>query len=201
MTERWRGVDRGGQRIAPTPTVRDGTFLGPFRKPGCIAHGTLYGIDTIWRVLLTLWWFALSFTPSLLLSTCSCVPTRSFEIAGEVTQLLDALEKFGHEIEGHHPDDPSHPIVISRLATFALRRTPPTQYTPYATEPPIIRIPYVWFHDAETNSPLVVVMQLGDKTELQNRWYPSAVRRIENTLVPDWERNHPNQRAIVRRTR
>jgi len=83
-----------------------------------------------------------------------CTDENLLEIAGEVTQLLDALEQFGHEIEGHDPDDPSHSIVISRLATFALRRTPPT-----------------------------------------------PVQRIENTLVPDWERNHPNQRAIVRRTR
>jgi hypothetical protein len=103
--------------------------------------------------------------------------------------------------EGTHPDDPSHPIVITRLATFALRRTPPTEYTPFATGPPIIRILYVWFHDDTTNESVAVVMSLGDKTTQQNHWHPAAVTRIETILVPDWERNHANHRAIVRRTR
>lgn len=51
---------------------------------------------------------------------------------------------------------------------FALRRTPPTTYTPYATSPPVIRIPYVWFADADTGEELAVVMLLGDKTDLKN---------------------------------
>lgn len=72
-----------------------------------------------------------------------CVDADHAEIAGEVTQLIDALETYGHEIEGDATDDPSHPVVTSRLAMFALRRTPPTTYTPYATSPPLIRIPYV----------------------------------------------------------
>lgn len=130
-----------------------------------------------------------------------CTDEDLLELAGEITQLIDALEQYGHEIEGDASEDPSHPIVISRLAMFALRRTPPTDYTPYATDPPIIRIPYVWFIDTATREDLAVVMLMGDKAELQNHWYPAKVAHIENTLVPAWERTHPTHQAIVRRTR
>lgn len=44
-------------------------------------------------------------------------------------------------------------------------------------------------------------MLMGDKTALQNLWYPAKVTHIENTLVPTWERAHPSHQAIVRRTR
>lgn len=115
--------------------------------------------------------------------------------------LLDARERHGHGIELEAPGDPSHPIVISRLRTFALPRTPPTGYTPYADRPPVIRIAYVWFIDANTNEEFAVVMLMGDKTKLGNNWYPSKVTTIENTLVPDWERTNPNHHAQVRRTR
>lgn len=112
------------------------------------------------------------------------------EVAGEIAALLDALEQHGHDIEGETAGDPSHQIVISRLRTFALRRTPPTNYTPYADQPPVIRIAYVWFIDTGTNEEFAVVMLMGDKTALGNNWYPSKVAAIENTLVPDWERTN-----------
>ena len=35
-----------------------------------------------------------------------------------------------NHIEGYQPGDASYPIVISRFELFALRRTPPTIYTP-----------------------------------------------------------------------
>ncbi|MBK5223454.1 MAG: hypothetical protein JJE52_11390 [Acidimicrobiia bacterium] len=130
-----------------------------------------------------------------------CADSEHMELAGEITQLLDALERHGHDIEGEAPDDPSHPIVASRLATFALRRTPPTNFTPHARTPPVIRIPYVWFVDITTNDELAVIMLMGDKAELKNHWYPAKVKHIEDVLVPGWERNHPTHRAVVRRTR
>lgn len=130
-----------------------------------------------------------------------CTDQSRLEIAGEVTQLIDALETYGHEIEGDAADDPSHPIVISRLAMFALRRTPPTAHTPYATTPPVLRIPYVWFIDSASRDHLAVVMLIGDKTTLQNHWYPANVARIENVLVPGWQRANPTHQPIVRRTR
>jgi hypothetical protein len=130
-----------------------------------------------------------------------CEDEDQSEVAGEITALLDALERHGHDVEGGTPGDPSHPIVISRLRTFALRRTPPTNYTPYADRPPVIRIAYVWFNDRSTNEEFAVVILMGDKTQLGNNWYPSKVNAIESTLVPDWERTNPNQQAQVRRTR
>lgn len=130
-----------------------------------------------------------------------CRDEDQLEVAGEITALLDALERHGHDIEGEAPGDPSHPIVISRLWTFALRRTPPTDYTPYADAPPVIRIAYVWFIDESSSEEVAVVMLMGDKTALGNNWYPSKVNDIENRLVPDWERAHPTHRAQVRRAR
>lgn len=129
-----------------------------------------------------------------------CSDEEQLEVAGEVTALLDALERHGRDIEGEAPGDPSHPIVISRLRTFALRRTPPTNYTPYATTPPVIRIAYVWFTDDAAEEP-AVVMLMGDKSALGNNWYPAKVNEIEHRLVPDWERSHPTHQAQVRRTR
>jgi hypothetical protein len=130
-----------------------------------------------------------------------CSDHDQLEVAGEITALLDALERHGHHIEGDAPGDPSHAIVISRLRTFALRRTPPTDYTPYAERPPVIRVAYVWFDDLVEGDELAVVMLMGDKTTLGNNWYPSKVHAIERALVPDWERANPTPRAQVRRTR
>ena len=62
------------------------------------------------------------------------------DLFGEVMALLRALEDYGHDIEGRQPEDASHPIVTSRFRMFALRRTPPTVHTPYAEEPPVLRI-------------------------------------------------------------
>jgi hypothetical protein len=44
-------------------------------------------------------------------------------------------------------------------------------------------------------------MLMGDKTEQKNHWYPAKVQQIETILVPEWEREHPNHRAQLRRTR
>jgi hypothetical protein len=130
-----------------------------------------------------------------------CGDEDQLEVAGDIAALLDALERHGRDIEGEAPGDPSHPIVISRLRTFPLRRTPPTDSTPYADAPPVIRIAYVWFLDEASRDEVAVVMLMGDKTALGNNWYPSKVNDIENRLVPDWERAHPTHHAQVRRTR
>ena len=63
------------------------------------------------------------------------------DLFGEVSALLLALEDYGHGIEGGQPDDASHPIVTSMYETFALRRTPPSRFTPYAASEPVLRIP------------------------------------------------------------
>ena len=125
-----------------------------------------------------------------------CQQAALQDIAGEVSQLLSALEEYGHEIEGEADEDPSHPVVTAKVQMFALRRTPPTGVTPYADGPPVLRIPYVWFfgNDGE----VAVVMMIDDKTELGNRWYPHAVARIEGELIPSWVQSHPEHRPIRR---
>ena len=112
---------------------------------------------------------------------------------------LLGLEDFGHGIEGYQTEDASHPIVTSRFQMFALRRTPPTVHTPYADEPPVLRIPYVWFDRAERGE-VAVVMLIGDKTKRGSDWYPSTVRQIEGTMIGEWHQRHPNHRAQVRRS-
>lgn len=129
-----------------------------------------------------------------------CEDPDALEIAGEVSALLGALEDHGHDLEGEAIDDPSHPIVTSRFHMYALRRTPPTAYTPYADAPPIIRIPYVWFLDHD-NDEVAVVMLMGDKKSLGNLWYPTRVNEIETRLIPRWEAANPGHHARIKRTR
>ena len=119
------------------------------------------------------------------------------DLLADVSALVMALEKYGHEIEGYQSEDASHPIVISKFQVFALRRTPPTVYTPYADHPPVLRIPYVWF-DAVDGKEVAVVMLIGDKTGLGARWYPWAIEQIEGTMIGEWHRRFPSHRVQVR---
>jgi len=129
-----------------------------------------------------------------------CEKPEAMETAGEVMALLGALEEHGRDLEGEASDDPSHPIVVSRYHMFALRRTPPTAYTPYADAPPVIRIPYVWFVDADGQE-FAVVMLMGDKTRLGSDWYQAQVNKIEDQLIGGWEKSNPGHHALIRRTR
>jgi hypothetical protein len=99
------------------------------------------------------------------------------DVFGEVMALLRALEDYGHGIEGYQTEDASHPIVISRFQMFAPRRTPPTVHTPYADEPPVLRIAYVWFDRAEGGE-VAVVMLIGDKTKSGSDWIPRPSDRL-----------------------
>ncbi|MDY7106773.1 MAG: hypothetical protein S0880_36825 [Actinomycetota bacterium] len=119
----------------------------------------------------------------------------------DVVNLVKALDGYGHEIEGDdHASDLSHPIVSSRLDLWALRRTPPTWAAPDAAGPPVLRIPYVWMSD-ERGREYALVLFIGDKTDLGNAWYPRAVTRIEGTMIPVWEGQHPGHRARPKRRR
>ncbi len=134
------------------------------------------------------------------LNAVAVAEDRYMELLGDVVALVRALEEHGHHIEGYQPGDASHPIVTSRFELFALRRTPPTIYTPYSDSPPVLRIPYVWF-DVEDGGEVAVVMLVGDKTQLGNEWYPSVVKQIESTMIGEWRRHQPSHRARVRRIR
>jgi len=120
----------------------------------------------------------------------------------DIAILVSGLESHGRLLEGEdHPNDPSHPIVTSRYDLWALRRTPPTWITPDSpNSPPVLRVPYQWFAD-RAGEHYVVVWFIGDKTELQNAWYPSAVRKIENDLMPRWIGTHPDHTPLLRKRR
>ena len=75
------------------------------------------------------------------LNVVAVAEDRYLELLGDVVALVRALEEHGHLIEGYQPGDVSHPIVTSRFELFALRRTPPTVYTPYADSPPVLAGP------------------------------------------------------------
>ena len=130
-----------------------------------------------------------------------CTDPESWEVAAEVSQLVEALEKYGHEIEGEDEEDASHPVVTSRVRMFALRRTPPTEYTPYADDPPVLRIPYVWFVDGESKEEVAVVMFIGDKSGLKSAWYPGAVAKVEGHFIPSWTAEYPKHQPIPRSPR
>jgi len=66
------------------------------------------------------------------------------EVAGDVMALLTALEQSGTALG----DPESHPVVTSPSRLRALRRTPPTKETPYATTPPMIRVLYGFVTDS-----------------------------------------------------
>jgi hypothetical protein len=130
-----------------------------------------------------------------------CEDSAVLETAGEVSQLIEALEAYGHDIEGEDEEDASHPVVTARVRMFALRRTPPTEYTPYADAPPVLRIPYEWFINGDTGEEVAVVMFIGDKSALGNAWYPSAIAKVEGQLIPTWTAAHPKHRPIPRSPR
>ncbi len=92
--------------------------------------------------------------------------------------LINALEIHGKDLEN---TDESHPIKSSRLNLHALRRTPPTFTTPYATGNPVLRLIYGYSQDAE-GQPEIVMLIGGDKSNLGNLWYPPHVAEAEQRL-------------------
>jgi hypothetical protein len=118
------------------------------------------------------------------------------EVFGEVMALLTALEEHGRDLEGEARDE-SHPIVTARYDLHALRRTPPTQSTPYASGPPVLRIVYGYYRDKAGNE-VAVALVGGDKTTLGNHWYPPHIAEAEQRL-DQYCRQYPELTAIVKR--
>ncbi|MEI2638408.1 MAG: hypothetical protein V9F03_05355 [Microthrixaceae bacterium] len=121
------------------------------------------------------------------------------DVFSDVAALILALETHGRLVEGFdHTADPSHPIVTSSCDMWALRRTPPTAFAPGAEAPPVLRIPYVWMIDKLTQHEYALVFFIGDKTIAGNSWYPAAIAKIEGSLLPMWEKEHPGHEARKR---
>lgn len=94
------------------------------------------------------------------------------EVIGEVVALLTALEIHGRDLVDDRREE-SHRVATSPYDLHALRRTPPTEATPYAISPPVIRILYCFCIDGGDEIALVLIG--GDKTTKGNRWYPPAI--------------------------
>ena len=120
------------------------------------------------------------------------------EIFGEVMALLTALEAHGRDLDDEARDE-SHPVVTSRYDMHALRRTPPSQSTPYATRPPVLRILYGYCR-TDTGDEVVVMLLGGDKTTLGNHWYPPHVAESESRL-DQYCRQYPELKPIAKRGR
>lgn len=73
--------------------------------------------------------------------------TGDEEVFGDVMALMIALETYGRSLDDERREE-SHPVVSSRFDLHALRRTPPSQSTPYASDPPVLRILYGYCRDA-----------------------------------------------------
>lgn len=77
-----------------------------------------------------------------------------------------------------------------------LRRTPPTGYTPYATDPPVLRNPYVWFNDTTRGDQVAVVMLIGPSNRQEN-----TVSRIPDHTVTVNDEDYATSTARVRAAR
>lgn len=113
------------------------------------------------------------------------------EIFGEVMALLTALEEHGRGLDDETQEE-SHPVVTSRYDMHALRRTPPSEAAPYATQPPVLRVLYAYCTDSDRHDVAVVLLG-GDKTNLGNLWYPpnitEAGHRLDQYCLHDTDLN------------
>lgn len=119
--------------------------------------------------------------------------TDWWEVAAEIAALLGALESHGRNLG----DPECHEVVSARYDIRALRRTPPTEVTPLAVGPPVIRV-LVGFVRGEQGQTTAVALLGGDKTSLGNRWYPANVERAQQRL-DQWCSRNPGFTPIVRR--
>lgn len=116
----------------------------------------------------------------------------NIEVFGEVMALITSLEEYGRQLG----DPYSHPLVSSAYDLHALRRTPPTEVTPYATGKPVLRIIYGY---AISPTELVAVLLVGgDKAALGNHWYPPNITTAEERLR-QWCRHNNGFQPIIKR--
>lgn len=114
------------------------------------------------------------------------------DVFGEITALITALEEFGRQLG----DPISHPVVTSRFDLHALRRTPATEVTPFATQPPVLRLLYGYALSREEQ--VAVLLLGGDKTNLGSHWYRPNIATAEHRLR-QWCLAHPEFEPIITR--
>jgi hypothetical protein len=108
----------------------------------------------------------------------SSLALEDTDVFSEVMALINALEHYGKDLEN---TDESHPVRSSKLNLHALRRTPATLSTPYATGNPILRLVYGYSQDAQGQTEIVMLIG-GDKSNLGNLWYPPHIAEAEQRL-------------------
>ncbi|MEO8697344.1 MAG: hypothetical protein ABI658_27825 [Acidimicrobiales bacterium] len=118
------------------------------------------------------------------------------EVFGDVMALLSALEDHGRALDDERREE-SHPVVTSRYDLHALRRTPPTQSTPYATQPPVLRVLYGYCRAAD-RSDVAVALLGGDKSTLGNLWYSANINEAKARLE-QYCRRYSGLTPIVKR--
>ena len=106
------------------------------------------------------------------------VADYDLDVYAETIALIDAVTRYGRNLA----DPESHPVVTSRYDMHALRRTPPTDTTPYADGPPVLRILYAYCRRSDGTNVAVILIG-GDKTELGNQWYPPKIAEAERRLL------------------
>lgn len=99
------------------------------------------------------------------------------EVFGEIMALIKALEVSGHQLDD---TDVSHPVWSSSQEMHALRRVPATQITPFATDPPVVRVLYTFCLQAGEEFALITLGGRKDEFEEQKRWYQRYVPEAEN---------------------
>lgn len=114
------------------------------------------------------------------------------EVFGEVMALINALESYGRELTG----DESHPVSSTHYDLHALRRNPPTETTPYADGPPVLRLLYGYVQHDDGHEIAVLAIG-GDKTRLGNNWYPANITQAE-VRVDQWCQQHPGYKPILK---
>ena len=89
-------------------------------------------------------------------------------------------------------------MVTASYDLHALRRTPPTQVTPYAHAPPVLRILFGYVRDEEGNE-LAVIALGGDKTELGHLWYPPNITQAQDR-INQWCQHNQSYKPVVQRS-
>jgi hypothetical protein len=103
---------------------------------------------------------------------------QDIDVAGEMQALVDALGQRGRGLGW--PE--SGMLTSSRCGLRELRRVPPTDVTPLAEDPPVLRALY-GFVDRGHDGAAAVLLLGGDKTSLKNEWYPPNIAEAERLLV------------------
>lgn len=117
--------------------------------------------------------------PPKALAELLVLETHQFEAWADVMALVNALESKGRLLSNEEVDE-CHAIRSSEFL-YALRRSPPTAITPFATEPPVLRVMFAYTVD-KSGVERAIILHVGDKATRGNDWCPGARSTAEARL-------------------